>query len=162
MKRQIRALCAGAVIAALYVVLTLLSNLFGLAGGSSPIQFRLSEMLCILPCFTAAAIPGLAIGCLLANLLTGAALFDVLFGAAATLLGALGTYFLRRHRVLATLPPIVSNTLIVPFLLKYVYGFDGAVPFFMLTVGIGEILTCGLGALLLYPALARREGEWKQ
>lgn len=65
-----RRITESAAIAALYVTLTWLSSLVGLSGGV--IQFRLSEMLCILPCFTPAAIPGLAVGCLLANLLTGA------------------------------------------------------------------------------------------
>ena len=83
-----------AAIAALYVALTYLASLFGLSSGV--IQIRFSEALTILPVFTSAAIPGLYIGCILANLLTGAAPYDVLFGSLATLIGAVGTYFLRR------------------------------------------------------------------
>lgn len=82
-------LTQGAMIAALYVVLTFIANLAGLA--SSVIQLRLSEALTILPVFTAAAVPGLAVGCVLANLLTGCAVWDVVFGSLATLIGAIGT-----------------------------------------------------------------------
>ena len=77
---------AGA-IAAIYVVLTMAINVFNLASGA--IQVRISEALCILPYFTSAAIPGLSIGCLLANLLTGAPIWDVIFGTLATLIGTI-------------------------------------------------------------------------
>lgn len=138
-----------ALIAALYVVLTFLANSLGLASGA--IQVRFSEALTILPFFTPAAIPGLFIGCILSNLLTGCALWDVLFGSIATLLGALGTYALRKYKWLAPLPPIVANTLIVPFVLAYFYGVPGGIPYLMLTVGIGEIISCyGLGMILLF------------
>ena len=122
-------------IAALYVVLTLLANALGLANYA--IQIRFSEALTILPFFTPAAIPGLTIGCLLSNLLTGCMPLDILFGSLATLLGAIGTYALRRFLWAAPIPPILANTLIVPFILAYVYQFDGSIPYFMLTVGIG-------------------------
>ncbi len=135
-------------IAALYVVLTLLANALGLANYA--IQIRFSEALTILPFFTPAAIPGLTIGCLLSNLLTGCMPLDILFGSLATLLGAIGTYALRRFLWAAPIPPILANTLIVPFILAYVYQFDGSIPYFMLTVGIGELLSCGvLGMVLL-------------
>lgn len=84
-----------AMIAALYVVLTYITNLLGLASGT--IQVRFSEALCILPVFTPAAIPGLFIGCLISNLITGGIIWDIIFGSIATLLGALGTYFLRKR-----------------------------------------------------------------
>ena len=135
-------------IAALYVVLTLLANALGLANYA--IQIRFSEALTILPFFTPAAIPGLTIGCLLSNLLTGCMPLDIVFGSLATLLGAIGTYALRRFLWAAPIPPILANTLIVPFILAYVYQFDGSIPYFMLTVGIGELLSCGvLGMVLL-------------
>ncbi|MCI9211147.1 MAG: QueT transporter family protein [Eubacterium sp.] len=135
-------------IAALYVVLTLLANALGLANYA--IQIRFSEALTILPFFTPSAIPGLTIGCLLSNLLTGCMPLDILFGSLATLLGAIGTYALRRFLWAAPIPPILANTLIVPFILAYVYQFDGSIPYFMLTVGIGELLSCGvLGMVLL-------------
>lgn len=138
-----------AVIAALYVVLTLLANSLGLANYA--IQLRFSEALTILPFFTPAAIPGLFLGCLISNLLTGAIVWDVVFGSIATLIGALGTYLLRRCKWLAPLPPIIANTLIVPLVLRFAYGIPGSIPYFMLTVGIGEVLSCGvLGMLLLF------------
>ena len=138
-----------AVIAALYVILTLLANSLGLA--NHVIQLRFSEALTILPFFTPAAIPGLFLGCLISNLLTGAIAWDIIFGSLATLLGAVGTYLLRRCKWLAPLPPIAFNMLIIPPVLYFAYHFPGSIPYFVLTVGIGEILSCGvLGMLLLF------------
>ena len=145
-------LTQAAMIAALYVLLTYLANLLGLA--SQAVQVRFSEALTILPFFTPAAIPGLTVGCLLSNILTGAILPDIIFGSLATLLGTLGTWFLRRTKVkwFAPLPPIAANTLIVPFILSYGYHFPGAIWYFMLTVGAGEVISCGiLGLLLMIP-----------
>ena len=102
-----------AVIAALYVVLTLFINAFDLASGA--IQVRISEALTILPYFTPAAVPGLFIGCLLSNFMTGAAIWDIIFGSLATLIGAIGTYLLRKWKWCAPLPPILSNTIIISF-----------------------------------------------
>ncbi len=138
-----------AVIAAVYVVLTLAINAFDLASGA--IQVRISEALTILPYFTPAAIPGLFVGCLLSNFLTGAPIWDVLFGSLATLLGAAGTYILRRQKWLAPIPPVIANVLIIPPVLHFAYGLPGGIPFFMLTVGVGEVISCGiLGMLLLF------------
>ncbi len=145
----------GAVIAAIYVVLTVFIAAFNLASGS--IQVRISEALCILPYFTPAAIPGLWIGCLLANLVTGASIFDIIFGSLATLIGALGTYALRKHKVLCTVPPVLSNAIIIPFVLVYAYGIsfeiggvDVSYLFQFVTVGIGELISvCVLGSILL-------------
>ncbi len=145
------------VIAALYVALTLLAKVFGLDSGQ--IQLRLSEALCVLPVFLPAAVPGLTIGCLLANLLCGNIIWDVVFGTLATLLGAIGTRLLRKRPLLALLPPIVSNTIIVPFVLAYAYCLPGSVPFFMLTVGIGEVLSCGLLGSLLYNTLDKHKNQ---
>lgn len=150
-------LTQGAVIAALYVVLTLLAKLFGLDSGQ--IQLRFSEALCILPAFLPAAVPGLTIGCLLSNLLCGNIFWDVLFGTLATLLGAIGTRLMRKNRWLCCLPPILANTIIVPFVLVYGYGLPGALPFFMLTVGIGEVLSCGLLGQLLYSLLDKHKNQ---
>ncbi len=144
----------GAVIAALYVVLTML--VAPIAFG--PIQFRFSEALTILPFFTPAAIPGLFVGCLLSNLIGGAVVWDVLFGSLATLVGAIGTYLLRRHRKLLCFPPIISNTLIIPFVLHYAYGEAALIPYLMLTIGIGEILSVGVcGNLLLETLMPYRK-----
>lgn len=141
-------LVQAAMIAALYVVLTYIASAMGLA--SSAIQVRFSEALTILPYFTPAAIPGLFIGCLLSNILTGCAVPDIIFGSIATLIAALLTYALRRYKWLAPVPPILANTLIVPFVLLYAYGIR---PLWLsfITVGIGEIISCGiLGMLLLF------------
>lgn len=142
-------LTQAAMIAALYVVLTQMSHLLGL--DSHAIQLRFSEALTILPFFTPAAIPGLFIGCILANFFAGCLPWDIVFGSLATLLGALGTYTLRKYKWLAPLPPIIANTLIIPFVLAYVYRFEGSISYFMLTISVGEILSCGvLGMLFLH------------
>ena len=142
-------LTQGALIAALYTALTYLANALGLANGA--VQVRFSEALTILPVFTPAAVPGLFVGCLLSNLLTGAAIWDILFGSLATLLGAIGTYLLRRHENLAAVPPILANLLIIPFVLKWAYGVSEALPYQFLTIGLGEVISCGaLGMILLY------------
>lgn len=140
------------VIAALYVVLTLLANAFGLANYS--VQVRFSEALTVLPCVCSAAIPGVTIGCLLSNIITGCALPDIIFGTLATLIGALGTYALRKHRRLSWVPPVVSNMLIIPFILRYAYGLTPLWLFFF-TVGAGEVISCGILGLLLLKALDR-------
>ena len=146
--KNVSIITVGAMTAALYVVLTLVANAFGLANYA--IQVRFSEALTILPYFTPAAIPGLFVGCILSNLITGCMPLDVLFGSLATLLGALGTYSLRKCKWAAPIPPIIANTIIVPFVLAYVYHFEGSIPYFMVTVGLGEIISCGvLGMLLL-------------
>ena len=140
-------LTQGAIIAALYVILTLITNAAGLASGV--IQVRISEALCILPVFTPAAVPGLFIGCLTSNLVTGCAPWDVVFGSIATLLGAYGTYLLRNHKWAAVLPPILANTLIVPWVLHLVYQFEGSILYFTATVFIGEFISVAiLGSLL--------------
>ena len=144
-----------ALIAAIYTVLTMIAAGFDLASGA--IQVRFSEALTIMPFFTPAAIPGLTIGCLLSNLLTGCALPDIIFGTLATFLGAVGSYALRRNRWLCALPPIISNMLIIPFILTYAYHIPGGIPLFMLTVGTGELISCmGLGQILLQALLPFR------
>ena len=141
-------ICQAAVIAALYVVLTYVFSAFA----SGVIQVRVSEALTILPAFTPAAIPGLVIGCLLSNTLTGCVLLDIIFGSVATLIGALGSYALRRHTWLVPIPPIVSNMIIVPFVLRFAYGATDAFPFMIATVGAGEIISCYLLGMILYGA----------
>lgn len=144
-------ICQAAVIAALYIVLTYVFSAFA----SGVIQVRVSEALTILPAFTPAAIPGLVIGCLLSNTLTGCVLLDIIFGSVATLIGALGSYALRRHTWLVPIPPIVSNMIIVPFVLRFAYGATDAFPFMMATVGAGEIISCYLLGMILYGALKK-------
>ena len=118
--KNVTMITQAAIIAALYVVLTLFANALGLA--KFAVQVRFSEALCVLPFFTPAAVPGLYVGCLIANIITGAGIWDILFGSLATLIGAVGTYLLRKRRVLMTLPPVVANMLIIPFILRYGYG----------------------------------------
>jgi uncharacterized membrane protein len=142
---------SGAAIAAVYVVLTVLAASVNLASGA--IQVRFSEALTVLPFFTPTAVPGLAVGCLLSNILTGCALPDIIFGTLATLLGALGTRMLKGHRFLCTLPPVIANTLIVPFVLTYAYQIPGGIPYLMLTVGIGEVIACMILGQILLTAL---------
>ena len=149
MKRnQTREIAFGGIIAALYVILTYVANAFGLASGV--IQVRISEALTILPVFTVAAIPGVTIGCLLANLLTGCAFWDIVFGSAATLLGAIGTRLLRKHPYIAWIPPVVSNMAIIPVVLQKVYNVPDAWWYLVITVGIGEIISCGILGIMLY------------
>lgn len=161
MKKRNLFITQAALIAALYVVLTLVSAAFGL--DSKAIQFRLSEVLTVLPALTPAAIPGLFIGCLLSNFICGAMLPDMIFGSLATLIGAVGTYFIgKRVKWLSALPPIAANTVIVPLVLKYAYHLDGTVLFFALTVFIGEFVCCGiLGTVLLYAIPKRLAAQMK-
>lgn len=153
MRQKTNFITKSALIAALYVVLTYVSAAFGLASGA--IQLRISEALTILPMFTGAAIPGLTAGCIVANLLTGAALWDVVLGSVATLLGAIGTYYLGRNKYIAPIFPIVANTLIIPFVLKTVYGLSEGVWFLALTVFIGEFISCGVFGVILAGAIKK-------
>lgn len=151
--KRVTFITQASMIAALYVVLTVFISAFQLASGA--IQLRISEALTVLPAFTPAAIPGLFIGCLISNLITGSLPVDVIFGSLATLLGAFGTYALRKWKWTAPLPPIIANTMIVPFVLSYAYHIPGGIPYFMLTVGIGEIISCGIFGMILYKILTK-------
>lgn len=147
--KKVLFLTQAAMIAALYVVLTFLANAFGLASGV--IQVRLSEMLAILPYFTPAAIPGVYLGCVLANVLTGGCLLDILLGSLASLIGALGAYLLRKNMWLVPLPTILANAIIVPFVLIFGYSVPDVWWYLVLTVGAGEVISCGiLGMVLLF------------
>ncbi len=148
---SVKPIVYSAFIAATYVILTYIANLMGLA--NNPIQVRFSEALCVLPIFLPAAIPGLFIGCLISNFLTGALLIDVILGSTATLIGAIGTRLLRKRPLLATLPPVIANMIIIPPILAFVYKFEGSLPYFVLTVGVGEVISCVVLGLLLYKLL---------
>ena len=151
--KRVTFITQAAMIAAIYVVLTIFVSAFNLASGT--IQVRISEALTVLPAFTPAAIPGLFIGCFISNLVSGCLPLDILFGSLATLLGACGTYLLRKWKWAVPIPPILANVLIVPFVLAYVYHIPGGVPYFMVTVGIGEIISCGVLGIIVYNILAR-------
>lgn len=159
MKRKNHAvnLTRGALVAALYVVLTYVSALFGLASGA--IQLRISEALCVLPLFMPEAVFGLFVGCLISNLLTTAVIWDVIFGSLATLIGALGAYLVgrcgKKFATLAPLPTVLANAIIVPFVLRFAYGAPEALYFLIFTVGIGEVLSAWVLGLVLYSALKR-------
>ena len=147
MNKKVLFICQGAMIAAIYIVLTLFINTFNLASGA--IQVRISEALCILPIFTPAAIPGLFVGCLLSNIFMGSAIYDIFFGSLATLIGAFGTYYLRKTKFVFTLPPVIANSIIIPLVLRFAYHLTDAYWFLVVTVCAGEIIcVCVLGIIL--------------
>jgi uncharacterized membrane protein len=148
-QQKVRFITLAAIISALYVVLTLVSAVFGLSSGA--IQIRISEALCVLTYLTPAAIPGLTIGCLVANLITGANLLDVVFGTLATFIGALGGYYLRNNKWLITIPTVIANTIIIPLVIVYGFGVtDMTLPFIAFTVCLGELISATLlGSWLL-------------
>lgn len=136
------------VIAAIYVVLTLIANMFGMANGI--IQVRISDALCVLPYYTGAAIPGLFIGCLIANTITGTITADIIYGSLATLVGAILSFALRKYKFAVPFPPIIVNMFVIPLIFTYAYRFEGSFWKFVLTIGIGELVSCGvLGTALL-------------
>ncbi|KPU46122.1 QueT transporter [Oxobacter pfennigii] len=135
MNKNLKFLVQAAVIAAIYAVLTIaLGSL-----GSQVIQVRVSEAMTVLPFLTPAAIPGLFVGCIISNIVTGAGIWDVIFGSLATLLAAFATYKMPK-KILAPLPPVIINAVVVGVLLGYLYS----VPYWfaILTVGAGELISC--------------------
>ena len=157
MNNRTKNIVYAAIIAALYVVLTEFAAMLGLA--SQPIQLRFSETLNALCLFTPYAIPGMFIGCLIANLVTGAVVWDVIFGSIATLIGAIGVYLLRKNKILALVCPVVSNAVIIPFVLTYAYGLSDGILYFVLTVGIGQIISCTVLGYFLAKAVDKRK-KW--
>lgn len=139
MKKSTVYVTMGAMIAAIYTVVTVYVQAFGLANGA--IQVRISEALTILPIFTPAAIPGLFIGCILSNTITGCAIYDIIFGSITTLVAAIITRKLRHTKFLFFLPPVVLNAIIVPIILKYAYKLEDAYLYLVMTVGIGEVIS---------------------
>ena len=157
--KRVRFLTVSSMIAALYVVLTLVSAVFGLSSGA--IQIRISESLCVLTFFTPAAIPGLTVGCLVSNLVMGANLLDVVFGTLATLLGAVLGYCLRKREWLITIPTVLANTVIIPLVLVYGFGVtDMALPLIALTVCIGELISATLLGTGLLKILKKYRFNW--
>ena len=150
--KNVSYLTQAAMIAAIYVVLTIVFAPISFG----EIQVRIAEMLTILPIFTPAAIPGLFVGCLIGNITGGAILPDIICGSIATLIGAAGR---NPHRALAVLPPILVNALVVPFVLRYAYGVVLPIPFLALTVGIGEIISCGILGNVLAAVLKKYSGK---
>ncbi len=148
----------GALIAAIYVALTAIASAVGLSSGA--IQFRISEALCILPIFMPEAVPGLFIGCLVSNILSGCVVWDVIFGSLATLIGAIGARLLiklpEKFKWVCTLPTILANAIIVPFVLIYAYGVPDAYWLLMISVAVGEIVCAGIGGTGLYYLIKKR------
>jgi uncharacterized membrane protein len=141
-------------IAAIYAVLCILLAPISYAA----IQVRIAEALTILPAFTPAAIPGLTVGCLLANILGGCPIMDIIFGTLATLIGAVGTYLLRSRKTLIWMPPVVSNTILVSIFSIYIPFMgesDDSLWYIMLTVCIGELISVCILGYLLYFALKK-------
>ena len=160
MKRQNHAalyVTRGAIIAAMYVALTYLAALLGISSGV--IQFRISEALCVLALFFPEAVLGLTVGCFISNLITGALVWDVIFGSVATLIGAIGARLLRKLPdkliFISTLPTVFANAIIVPLVLMYAYGIEGAYLYFFLTVGLGELVCATVGGTALYYSLKK-------
>ena len=138
----IRYIVEAAIIAAMYAALTIL-----IPGGSGQIQVRVSEALTVLAFFTPAAIPGLFVGCLTANIFVGAGIYDILFGSLATLIAAFLTRKMPR-KYLAPLPPVVVNAVIVAFILKV--SVNAPILATMGFVALGEVIACyGLGYPLI-------------
>ena len=144
-------LTQGAVIAAVYVALTLVFAPISFG----PMQLRVSEALTILPLFTPAAIPGLFVGCLLANLLGGCAVLDIVLGSIATLIGAALGYVLRKNRWLVPIPAVVSNAIIIPFVLRVAYGILDSYLLLVVYIAAGEIGGCYVLGELLATVLLR-------
>ena len=144
---KVQFMTQAAMIAAIYVVLCVVFQPISYG----PIQTRIAEALTVLPFFTPAAIPGLFVGCLIANVLGGGIILDVIAGSVATLIAAFATYALRnKSKYLASVPPVAANALIIPWVLKYGYGEPLPFPFMMGTVALGEILTATIiGTILL-------------
>lgn len=161
-----------AIIAALYALATFMLWEFS----SLAIQVRVSEIMCILPAFTPAAIPGLTIGCAFANLMAGNVI-DAVFGSLATLIAAMLTYIIGKYvknelvkTILLPLPAVVCNAIAVPLILYYGYGmhsFLGAtsalpvLALYALSVGIGQAIVCYGGGIPLYRALGKINEKYK-
>ena len=160
--KKTRLISYSAIIAAMYIILTFVSSIFGLSSGA--IQIRLGEALTILPYFTPYAIYGLFAGCIISNIVTGCMLWDIVFGSLATLIGAVITYLCSKIKSpkakwLTPIGPIVSNTVIIPIVLSKVYGLDDAMWFLCLTVGIGEILSCGVLGMLFFHSMQKHKNK---
>ena len=145
------ALTRAAIIAALYAALTLL--LAPISYGE--VQIRLSEALALLPVVLAEAVPALAVGCLLANILGGCTIFDIVFGTLATFLAAVCTRLLRRNLLAASLMPVLFNGMIVGAVVHYCYAPVIALPLCMLFVALGEAVACMIVGPILLRAVRR-------
>ena len=159
-RSRIRYWTHAAIIAALYAVLTHLQNILIPNSASFAIQYRLSEALCVLALFTPAAIPGLAVGCLVFNLTFAAALpLDFLAGTAATVLATVAMWKLRAvtfrgYPLPAMVMPALTNALLVGWELTVYIG--GGFWFNALCVAVGELVVLFVFGSALYVTMKRR------
>lgn len=144
----VKNLCLSGIIAALYAGLTILLQAFSFGA----VQVRVSEAMTLLPLLTPAAIPGLAIGCFIANLICST-WQDWVFGTMATLIAAILTRKLRKNVYLAAAMPVLANALIIGPMLYWMYG--GSWLLNILTVGVGEAIACFLLGLPLIKSLEK-------
>lgn len=143
--QKTRFLVQAAAIAAIYVVLTLVFA--PISYGETLVEFRIAEALTVLPFFTFSAVPGLFVGCLIANLFSPVGTIDIVLGSLASLIAAYLTYKMP-NKYLAPLPPILVNALVIGGMLHYVYKFP--IHIAILSIGLGQLVTCyGLGIILL-------------
>jgi len=134
-----RKITQGAIIAAAYAALCLAAAPISYG----PVQFRIAEALCVLPYFTPVAIPGLFVGCVLANIIGGFGLYDIIFGSLATLLAAFCSYKLRKYKWLVPLPAVIVNAVVVGLMLSLIFA-QGSVFYCIAYVGLGQAVTCYL------------------
>ncbi len=138
MKKPLIYVARAGIIAALYFALSVAFS--GISFG--PIQFRISEILVLLPLIFPEAVVGLTIGCFFTNFFFSPfGVFDMVLGTLATLIGALGTMLLRRRPILSTIPPIVANTLLIP-LIFVLNDADAVYYISMFEILATQIITC--------------------
>ena len=153
-KFNTKVIALGGIIAALYVTLTFISSIFGLASGA--IQIRISEALCVLPCFAGAAVPGLFVGCFISNLLFGGGVLDAVIGSVITLLAAIATKIIGKYvtssirKYLAVLPPILLNAFILPIVMDLCFNLSDGYWYLFATIFAGEFISAGVLGVLFY------------
>jgi uncharacterized membrane protein len=155
--RQTKFWIQAALIAAIYATLTILLGSFGYG----PIQFRIAEALTILPALTPAAIPGLFVGCMVANILGPYGMLDMVLGGGATLIAALMSYTLRKRPILVPLPPVLVNAVVIGSMLYYAYGVPMSLLACMATVGLGQLVSCYALGYPLLKILSKYENIFK-
>ena len=151
-KKPLSYFAKAAIIAALYAVLTLAFS--PLSYGV--MQVRFSEALTVLAMYSSAAVPGLTVGCLIANLLGPNGIWDVVLGTLATFIGVSGMYFLRRKKYLSPMINVIVNGLIIGLMLRYIYEVPVSAPLCIFWVALGELLSCYVLGVPLIKLLDKR------
>jgi len=155
--RQTKFWIQAALIAAIYATLTIVLGSFGYG----PIQFRIAEALTILPALTPAGIPGLFVGCMVANILGPYGMLDMVLGGGATLIAAILSYKLRKRPLLVPLPPVLVNAVVIGCMLYYAYGVPMSLLACMATVGVGQLVSCYVLGYPLLKILSKYENIFK-